>query len=45
VDVFYVQDEWGEKIVEKQKLEHLKKTFLDQLTPKREPSHLNIEII
>ncbi len=45
VDVFYVQDEWGEKIVEKQKLEHLKKTFLDQLTPKKEPSHLNIEII
>jgi [protein-PII] uridylyltransferase len=41
VDVFYVQDEWGEKIVEKQKLEHLKKTFLNRLISKRDPSHLN----
>jgi [protein-PII] uridylyltransferase len=36
VDVFYVQDEWGEKIVEKQKIEHLKKTFLNRLTAKRD---------
>jgi [protein-PII] uridylyltransferase len=28
VDVFYVQDEWGEKIVERQKIEHLKQTLL-----------------
>jgi len=28
VDVFYIQDEWGEKIVEKQKIEHLKQTLL-----------------
>jgi len=41
VDVFYIQDTWGEKIVEKQKLEHLKKTFLNRLPSKREPSHPN----
>jgi [protein-PII] uridylyltransferase len=28
VDVFYIQDEWGEKIVERQKIEHLKQTLL-----------------
>ena len=28
VDVFYVQDEWGEKIIDKQKIEHLKQTLL-----------------
>jgi [protein-PII] uridylyltransferase len=28
VDVFYVQDTWGEKIEEKQKAEHLKETLL-----------------
>jgi [protein-PII] uridylyltransferase len=32
VDVFYVQDTWGEKIEEKQKVEHLKQTLLRQLT-------------
>jgi hypothetical protein len=26
VDVFYVQDEWGEKIIEKNKVDQLKKT-------------------
>ena len=31
VDVFYVQDTWGEKIVEKQKVEHLKQTLLHRL--------------
>jgi len=35
VDVFYVQDEWGEKIVEKQKIEHLKQTLLRRF-PTRE---------
>jgi [protein-PII] uridylyltransferase len=33
VDVFYLQDTWGEKIEEKQKVEHLKETLLRQLTP------------
>ena len=32
VDVFYVQDTWGEKIEEKQKVEHLKQTLLRRLT-------------
>jgi [protein-PII] uridylyltransferase len=32
VDVFYVQDTWGEKIEEKQKVENLKKTLLRRLT-------------
>ena len=32
VDVFYVQDEWGEKIVEKQKIENLKTSLLHGLT-------------
>ena len=32
VDVFYVQDTWGEKIEEKQKAEHLKETLIHQLT-------------
>jgi [protein-PII] uridylyltransferase len=31
VDVFYVQDTWGEKIEEKQKVEHLKETLLRRL--------------
>jgi [protein-PII] uridylyltransferase len=31
VDVFYIQNEWGEKIEEKQKLEHLKQTLLRRL--------------
>jgi [protein-PII] uridylyltransferase len=31
VDVFYIQDEWGEKIVERQKIEHLKQTLLRRL--------------
>jgi [protein-PII] uridylyltransferase len=32
VDVFYVQDEWGEKIVEKNRTEQLKRTLLSRLT-------------
>ena len=35
VDVFYVQDEWGEKIIDKQKIEHLKQTLLRRF-PTRE---------
>jgi [protein-PII] uridylyltransferase len=31
VDVFYVQDEWGEKIVEKQKIENLRGSLLHRL--------------
>jgi [protein-PII] uridylyltransferase len=31
VDVFYVQDEWGEKIVEKQKIENLRGSLLRRL--------------
>ncbi len=31
VDVFYVQDEWGEKIVDKQKIENLKTSLLHGL--------------
>ncbi len=33
VDVFYVQDEWGEKIEEKQKTDRLKQILLNRLTP------------
>jgi [protein-PII] uridylyltransferase len=33
VDVFYVQDEWGEKIVEPEKANHLKQLLLNRLTP------------
>ena len=33
VDVFYVQDEWGEKIEAKQKVDNLKQTLLSRLTP------------
>jgi len=36
VDVFYVQDEWGEKIEEKQKTEHLKQTLLHRFLTKEE---------
>ncbi len=32
VDVFYVQDAWGEKIEEKHKVENLKETLLHRLT-------------
>jgi [protein-PII] uridylyltransferase len=32
VDVFYVQDEWGEKIEEKQKTDRLKQILLNRLT-------------
>ena len=32
VDVFYVQDTWGEKIEEKQKVELLRETLLRRLT-------------
>jgi [protein-PII] uridylyltransferase len=32
VDVFYLQDAWGEKIEEKQKVENLKETLLHRLT-------------
>jgi hypothetical protein len=43
VDVFYVQDEWGEKIEEKQKTDHLKQILLIQLTLREEmtPNHQN----
>jgi len=34
VDVFYVQDEWGEKIVEKQRTENLRESLLRRLTPR-----------
>jgi [protein-PII] uridylyltransferase len=33
VDVFYVQDEWGEKIVKPEKANHLKQLLLNRLTP------------
>ena len=36
VDVFYFQDEWGEKIVEKQKIEHLKQTLLRRFPTREE---------
>ena len=32
VDVFYVQDEWGEKISEKNRIDQLKRTVLSRLT-------------
>jgi [protein-PII] uridylyltransferase len=32
VDVFYVQDEWGEKIDAKEKVDHLQQTLLRRLT-------------
>ena len=32
VDVFYIQDEWGEKIVEKDRIDRLKQTLLNRLT-------------
>ncbi len=37
VDVFYVQDEWGEKIEEKQKADRLKQILLNLLTSKEGP--------
>ncbi len=37
VDVFYVQDEWGEKIEEKQKTDRLKQILLNLLTSKEGP--------
>jgi [protein-PII] uridylyltransferase len=36
VDVFYVQDEWGEKIEEKQKTDRLKQILLNRLTRREE---------
>jgi [protein-PII] uridylyltransferase len=36
VDVFYIQDEWGEKIVERQKIEHLKQTLLRRFLTEKE---------
>jgi len=36
VDVFYVQDEWGEKIEQKQKTDRLKQILLNRLTPQEE---------
>jgi [protein-PII] uridylyltransferase len=36
VDVFYVQDEWGEKIEEKQKTDRLKQILLNRLPPQEE---------
>jgi len=38
VDVFYVQDQWGEKIVEKNKTDQLKRTILSCLTIREESS-------
>ena len=36
VDVFYIQDEWGEKIEEKQKTDRLRQILLNRLTPQGE---------
>jgi [protein-PII] uridylyltransferase len=36
VDVFYVQDEWGEKITERNRIEQLKKTVLHHLAPDKD---------
>ncbi len=36
VDVFYVQDEWGEKIRDKQKKDHLKQILLQRFLSKEE---------
>ena len=33
VDVFYIQDEWGEKIEERERMGRLKQTLLNRLTP------------
>jgi [protein-PII] uridylyltransferase len=43
VDVFYVQDEWGEKIKEKNKTDQLKRTILSRLAPQQDslPSSLD----
>lgn len=36
VDVFYLQDEWGEKIKEKNRTDQLKRTVLSRLTPRED---------
>ncbi len=36
VDVFYIQDEWGEKIKEKNKIDQLKRTVFYRLTPRED---------
>jgi [protein-PII] uridylyltransferase len=36
VDVFYVQDEWGEKIEEKNRTDQLRRTVLHRLTPDKD---------
>jgi [protein-PII] uridylyltransferase len=36
VDVFYVQDEWGEKIREKNRIDQLRRTVLHRLTPDKD---------
>ena len=36
VDVFYVQDEWGEKIKEKNRTDQLKRTVLSRLAPQED---------
>ncbi len=36
VDVFYIQDEWGEKIKEKNRTDQLRKTVLSRLTPQED---------
>ena len=36
VDVFYVQDQWGEKIVEMNRIDQLKRTILSRLTTREE---------
>ena len=36
VDVFYVQDEWGEKIREKNRTDQLKRTILSRLAPRKD---------
>jgi len=36
VDVFYVQDEWGEKIEEKQKTDRLRQVLFNRLIPQEE---------
>ena len=38
VDVFYIQDEWGEKFIEKDRIDRLKQTLLNRLQPEGQSS-------
>jgi [protein-PII] uridylyltransferase len=44
VDVFYVQDEWGEKIKEKNRTDQLKRTILYRLTPREDSQPQSISL-